>query len=522
MRALNITPPIIALLPSLVLLPVLSGIAFGLHFGGVPLILEFLNSALNPSLDPIVVKAALKALEITLGVALISWIISSLIGLVLGIISSNLFWKVIGLNHFFPIIIRRILAVPRSIHELIWGLLLLQFIGFNLLVAILAIIIPYSCLFARVISDQIDVLDERRVTAIIQSGSGGYEALITTIAPPMAPIIYSHTANRLECALRGATLLGVFGLGGLGTELQLTLQSLNFREMWTSIWLLIILVALIERLVGWLKNNDIEYIPNTIKLLIPVFIFTSTLILSLYLLKTNSSFELSTRELDLHWNPPNINQFLTSLHSLPWIKLLLQTLCLTFLASFIAISGPPLGMMISSSNISLQLQSIFWTFLRVIPAPLFALLILLCSNPSIWVAALALGLHHLGIMGRVLKENLESQSNSSLNAIKASGASDTISWIYEKFTSQSTNYLAYGAYRTDVILRETSAIGLVGGSGLGWQLLESLSSFNWAEIIIVVCIYFIITITGETLTDHWRLHCIKYTRKEALVLNQSI
>ena len=31
----------------------------------------------------------------------------------------------------------------------------------------------------------------------------------------------------------------VFGLGGLGTELRLSLQSLEFRELWSGLWLLL-------------------------------------------------------------------------------------------------------------------------------------------------------------------------------------------------------------------------------------------------------------------------------------------
>ena len=50
-------------------------------------------------------------------------------------------------------------------------------------------------------------------------------------------------------------LLGVFGLGGLGTDLKLTLQSLEFRELWTDLWLLLAVMLLLENGVAWLRRR---------------------------------------------------------------------------------------------------------------------------------------------------------------------------------------------------------------------------------------------------------------------------
>jgi phosphonate transport system permease protein len=84
------------------------------------------------------------------------------------------------------------------------------------------------------------------------------------------------------------------------------------------------------------------------------------------------------------------------------------------------------------------------------------------------------------------------------------GSSERISWLYGLLSPQSPSYLAYGAYRSDVILRETVVVGVIGGSGLGWQLLESLSSFHWAAVVLVLCCYCVLTISGEALSDRCR------------------
>ena len=86
-------------------------------------------------------------------------------------------------------------------------------------------------------------------------GSNGPAALISAIAPPLLPGVISYGGYRLECALRSATLLGVFGLGGLGNELLLTLQSLEFRELWSGLWLLLAVMLGLEGLIRALRQR---------------------------------------------------------------------------------------------------------------------------------------------------------------------------------------------------------------------------------------------------------------------------
>ena len=64
--------------------------------------------------------------------------------------------------------------------------------------------------------------------------------------------------------------------------------------------------------------------------------------------------------------------------------------------------------------------------------------------------------------------------------------------------------MAYGAYRADVILRESVVVGLVGATGLGSQLLEALSSFAGDQLLALVLAYALLTLLGEDLSDRAR------------------
>ena len=74
---------------------------------------------------------------------------------------------------------------------------------------------------------------------------------------------------------------------------------------------------------------------------------------------------------------------------------------------------------------------------------------------------------------------------------------------------KSNSYLAYASYRSDVILKETAIIGAAGGMGLGWQLQESLTSFDWAQVIVITSVFSILTISGEFLCNISRNYWLK-------------
>ena len=71
------------------------------------------------------------------------------------------------------------------------------------------------------------------------------------------------------------------------------------------------------------------------------------------------------------------------------------------------------------------------------------------------------------------------------------------------------SYLAYGAYRSDVMLRETVVVGLAGAVGLGSQMLESLSSFAWDQLAALLVVYALLTLVGEDLSDRLRRRLLR-------------
>ena len=171
---------------------------------------------------------------------------------------------------------------------------------------------------------------------------------------------------------------------------------------------------------------------------------------------------------------------------------------MTFIAAAIAIGLPPLVLLLTLDHRTLRQP--LWALMRLIPVPLTALLLLLMFQPSAVLAAVALGLHHSGVMGRVMEEDLDHCSSDTAKALHQLGASQCSAVLYGQLGPISRPYLAYGLVRLDVILRDTAVVGMVGGAGLGWQLIDALGSFHWALVVWLLLAYGVLTLCGELIS----------------------
>ena len=501
--------PLLPLLPALVLIPMLLLLPSQVHGGGWEAIGQFLVAALRPSLDPPVLRSAAQGLGVTMAMALLGWIGSLVLGLPLGLVSSRLVWRSL-LGHALPAeCIRRLLAFPRAIHELLWGLLLLQLFGLQAAVAVLAISLPFAAMVARVLADQLDALPIAGLEALRVGGAPAPTALLTALGPKLLPVLVSYGGYRLECALRSATLLGVFGLGGLGNELRLTLQSLAFRELWTGLWLLLAVMLALETAVRglrrrWQMPSRLVLAPAPVGRVGRELLSLLALLLPIALLAAHSLGVNPAALLRLHPLPPGQWSW-QGLQELPWIGLICATLLLAVGAAGLAVGLAPLQVLLLAPwRSGLAALRFSWSVGRLWPPPLTALLLMFVLRPGVLPGALAVGLHNLGILGRLLLEALDDTMPNRQVALTAAGTGPRLAMLYGRFAPLARSYLAYGAYRADVMLRETVVVGLVGATGLGSQLQESLSSFAWEQVLALVLVYAVLTLLGEELSDRGR------------------
>lgn len=166
--------------------------------------------------------------------------LSLVVGLPLGILASTL------TPAFVRVPCRVLIAAMRSVHELLWAVVMLAAVGLNTGGAVLALTIPYAGTLAKIFSEMLDEAPRSAFRAVQQAGGTRLQAFIGALLPRAAPDMAAYAFYRFECALRSSAVLGFFGYPTIGYYLKLSFENLHFREVWTWIYLMILMVVLLE------------------------------------------------------------------------------------------------------------------------------------------------------------------------------------------------------------------------------------------------------------------------------------
>jgi len=144
-----------------------------------------------------------------------------------------------------------IIVSSRSINSLIWALLLVKIIGPGIFAGLIAIAIRSIGFCAKLLYEAIEEIDQTQVEAITATGAGRWQVMVYGIVPQVLPAFAGIAVFRWDINLRESTVLGLVGAGGIGLQLQGSLNTLAWPQV--SLILIVILAAVI--LSEWVSAN---------------------------------------------------------------------------------------------------------------------------------------------------------------------------------------------------------------------------------------------------------------------------
>jgi phosphonate transport system permease protein len=248
--------------------------------GGLELTREFFARAVTPALayesgpavagaPPLPVKA-LAAAHRTVVFAAAAMSLALLIGLPLAVVASSSFWERdptaggssgrwgAGLRAAARALhggSRILIALMRSIHELLWAVLFLAAFGLTHLSAVVAIAIPFGGTLAKVFSEMIDEAPREAAEALRAAGASPLQVYCCGLLPRALGDMGAYAFYRFECALRSSAILGFFGFPTLGYYIATSFENLYFGEVWTYLYTLFALVAVVDLWSGALRRR---------------------------------------------------------------------------------------------------------------------------------------------------------------------------------------------------------------------------------------------------------------------------
>ena len=483
---------------------------------GWPLVGKFASAAMRPDLSREFLASIARATATTIGYAALGTVGSVLIGAFFGLLLSNALWrkstvKTVPMKRPWAAHLGcSALNIPRGMHEAVWGLLLVNILGRDPLVAILAIAIPYGAITAKVYSELIDETSWEGARALRASGASRTSALFYGVLPATARDLASYGFYRFECSIRAAVILGMIGAGGLGFQLMQSFDGLAYREMWTVLYVLIAISLLAEALSSRLRKS-----PTARNLRVGG--------IGAAIVVTISIFGVGLRPWTL-WSPRSRTQFVDIVQrSWPprppfdgWgslVTAMRQTLELSFLSIVLAtaLSMPVailgarntgsrswLGRLVSTGARLLAVVS------RSIPPTVWALLVLFVVFPGPFPGAIALGIYTFGVLTRLFLEVLENADPKPGRALQQIGARGLTRFAYGVLPEAAPRWTAFSLYRWEVAARESVVVGVVGAGGLGRILQDQRTSFDFQGMVVTIGALIIVTWFVDRLSSRLR------------------
>lgn len=130
------------------------------------------------------------------------------------------------------------IVASRSINSLIWALLLVSILGPGLLAGIIAIAFRSIGFVGKLLYEAIEETDLKQVEAITATGASKAQILNFGIWPQVLPAFVGISVFRWDINIRESTILGLVGAGGIGMQLQ---SSLNMLA-WPQVLLIVLLI----------------------------------------------------------------------------------------------------------------------------------------------------------------------------------------------------------------------------------------------------------------------------------------
>lgn len=152
---------------------------------------------------------------------------------------------------------RAICSFNRAMPELILALFFVLMYGFGPIAGIFALALHTSGFLGKFFADEIENADPGPQRALRGTGANRIKVLRYAVLPQVMPQYYAYVQYILERNIRTATVLGIVGAGGIGTELKSRWDLFDYDHVATILLVIFLTVVALEFITQRLRSRAI-------------------------------------------------------------------------------------------------------------------------------------------------------------------------------------------------------------------------------------------------------------------------
>lgn len=150
---------------------------------------------------------------------------------------------------------RLFIMACRSVHEMIWTIVLVAVVGFGMLPGTLAMTLFCIGFGGKLMSEAIEAIRKGPVEAIRATGAGHLQTFVFAVLPQVRVAWAGIAIYTWDVVFRASTVVGFFGAGGMGHYLRESVQKVESRQVCAIILTIVAIVIVAELLSAWARGR---------------------------------------------------------------------------------------------------------------------------------------------------------------------------------------------------------------------------------------------------------------------------
>jgi phosphonate transport system permease protein len=152
-------------------------------------------------------------------------------------------------------VVRRFMEFCRTVPDIVFALIFVIAFGLGPMAGVLAITIHCVGALGKQYSEMVENIDMKPVEGIRSTGAGWISCMRFAVLPQVTAGFASYSLLRFEINVRGASVMGFVGAGGIGQELIVAIRKFYYSDVSAILLLIILTVFVIDIGTGWARQR---------------------------------------------------------------------------------------------------------------------------------------------------------------------------------------------------------------------------------------------------------------------------
>ena len=159
-------------------------------------------------------------------------------------------------------LVRSFLNIVRAVDTVIWGLIVIVWVGLGTFAGVIALTIHSMAALAKLYSEEIEHIDPGPVEAVTATGANLLQMMRYAVVPQIIPSFLAYTLLRWDINMRAATIVGFVAGGGIGFFVIETIRMGGYREYAAALWAVAIVIIVVDYISARWRASILEDKPR--------------------------------------------------------------------------------------------------------------------------------------------------------------------------------------------------------------------------------------------------------------------